>query len=100
MLREQLETKIGELTEQRARCDRLQSRIVGPANHATALAKNSVELQNQAQIEQAAWAGQNTVLKCQLVKVQHEKADLASQLVAEQLEYAVSAGIISLKLTK
>ena len=71
MLREQLETKIGELTEQRARCDRLQSKIVGPAKHATALAKNIVELQNQAQMEQAAWLRQNTGLQCQLVKVQH-----------------------------
>ena len=65
MLREQLETKIGELTEQRARCDRLQSKIVGPANHATALAKNIVELQNQAQIDQATWSRQHAVLQCQ-----------------------------------
>lgn len=74
MLRERLEIQIGELTEARQRCNKLEAKIVGPANHASRLAANIVQLQEQAQADEATWSGQLAALRLLTTELQQKQA--------------------------
>lgn len=76
MLREKLEASTGEITELRERADRLQNKIIGPANHAATLAQKIVEMQAQAQLDQVDWMRQNAVLQAQSAKLTQERDSL------------------------